>query len=243
LSQAVYGSYTHDVNMVGFNSFTREYVDGPTGYHKLLRVTCDIKARIIRSTQTAVFAELEVMRAAYSIGGQSFGFYDDYGNLLSWALDTSTAVGGVTVLKPVSHGDIKGSHGVNYLDCNVVLQADYLQPLGDGQYLTFQESVDFSGSGRPLKVKRVPAIGRPFKQQVSTASWFYATQSGSLTTTTPFPRPMAPLAPDLFDGDEGDQEIKGPYPITQRGQAVEWVVGWTYRYSSPDPILIQPNIR
>jgi hypothetical protein len=204
-------------------------------------VTADLEAKIIRSTVSAIFAELEAMRAAYSIGGQSFAFYDDDGNMLSWSLDSASAVGGVTVLKPVSHGEIKGSHGVNFLKCNVVLQADYLQTMGQNQYLSFEETLAFKGNGRPLKVKRLPAVGKGFKQPVSTHSWFYMTQSGTLSTTTPKPQPMKPLFPDLLDGNEEDSSITRPSPITHRGVPVEWSVSWSYTFSSPDPIEAWPN--
>lgn len=230
------------MNSVGFNSYSREYVDGPTGYHKLLRVTVEIEAKIIEGSQSANFAELEVMRAAYSISGESFVFVDDDGNVLSWSLDSAQAIGGVRVLKPVSHQEIKGSHGVNWIKCQVTLQADFLQPLGENQYLSFEETLTFTGRGNPILVKRTPAVGKPFKQQVTTASWYYATQSGSLSTTSPRPRPMAPLFLDLLDGDEGDTVLTTPSPETIRGVPVSWSTSWSYRYSSPNPIVGFPNV-
>jgi hypothetical protein len=241
MSLATYGSYAHDVNSVGLNSFTREYIDGPSGFHKLLRTTIDIEAKIIRSSQLANFAELELMRAAYSIGGQSFGFYDESGNVLSWSLDSSQCVGGVTVLKPVSHSEIKGSHGVNWIKCNIVLQGDVLLTLGQNQYLTFQETLTFSGTGKPIKVLRTPAQGKPFKQTVTENSWFRATQSGSFTTTDRNAKEMQPIWPNDLDGNEGDTQVTIPGGITTRGSATEWSRSWSYQFSSPDPFTGQAN--
>lgn len=239
MSQAYYGSYAHATNSVGFNSYSREYVDGPTGFHKLLRTTIEIEAKIILSTQLLIFAELEVMRAAYSIGGQSFAFYDDNGVPLSWGLDSNSCVGGITVLKPVSHQEVKGSHGVNFLKCHITLQGDQLVP--GGQYLSFSEVVTFSGRGGPLKVRRTPATGKPFKQTVSEFSWYTASQSGTLSTVTANPQPMAPIWPEFYDGNEGDHQITRPGGVTTRGLPTEYSVSWAYQFSSADPLTGQAN--
>lgn len=236
MATAWYGGYEHDENSVSFNSFTREYIDAPTGVHKLLRVTADIEAKIIKPTLTEIYTAAEEMRDAYSVGGYSFEILDNNGTRIpSWYIDSTQAVGGVTVLKPVSHGEIRGSHGVNWLKCNIVLQADFLQLTP--AYLSFNEVVTFSGSGRPLKVRRIPAEGDVFKQTVSEKSWYTATQTGSLSTVGTNPQPMEPIWPDLFDGTESDQTITRPGGMTVRGVPTEWSVSWSYQFSSADPFV------
>lgn len=240
MSQAYYGGFGHARDSVKFNSFNTEYILGDTGYRKMMRRTLDMEAKIIDVSQSAIFATRDAMGTAYSVDGQTFVMYDDFGNVI-WLLDSSVALGGVSVVKPVSFSAIEGSHGVNWLKCNIVLQADYLQPLSGNQYLTFQESLAFSGRGGPLKVKRLPAVGKPFKQNVSTNSWFYCVQSGSLTTTSPRPEPPPCIAPDLLDGTEDDAAITRISPVTMRGSPVEYGVQWSYKMSSPDPINGYPH--
>ena len=241
MSQARYGGYYHDVNSVGFNSYSREFVKSPTGYNHYMRLTVELEAKIIRSTISLIMAELNLLRAAYSVGGYSFFFYDDSGNALPWGFDSSLSIGGTTILKPVSHGAILGSHGVNFLKCQVTLQADFMESFSANQYLTFTESIQFSGSGRPLKVKRLPATGAPFKQQVTEQSWYTAVQSGSLSSTTANPSPPDPIFPDYWDGDESDYQITRPSMVTQRGSIIESGVSWSYRFSSPTELIGLPN--
>ena len=222
---AYYGSFAHASDSVGINNWSREFVLGQTGYAKILRITADLEVKILGSMLN-IFAFLETMKAAYSVSGQSFAIYDDACGTPIWTLDSNSAIGGVTVLKPVAHQAVKGSEGVTYLKCQIVLQADYLQPLGQNQFLSFKETVSFKGRGQALKVWRQPARGKAFAQPVTTTSRYFATQSGSLSTTTPFPGPMAPLWPELPAGAEDDATIDTPGSDTVRVEAVEYFKQW-----------------
>ena len=238
----MYGGFAHDVNMLSFNGLSREMVLGQNGYPSRLRVTLDCEYKIIRSTVSAIFTALSELIQAYAIPGQSFGFYDNDGNYLSaWSLDTALCVGGTIITKPPSHGQIRGAEGTNFVKVQFAVQGETLIPLGPNQYITFQETLSFTGRGTPLLVKRTPATGFPFKQQVTEASWYTATQTGSLSTNSPLPAPMLPLWPDLLDGTESDAQITRPGPIMLRGIPIEWGVAWAYQFSSPFAIDGTPN--
>jgi len=240
MTQAWYGSYQHDANRVGIRQWNRVFQLGQTGYPSRLITTATIWARIIRSTQLEIIVALQQMRDAYSIGGQTFTIFDDVGNVL-WTLDNQTASGGVMVLEPVSHGQITDAHGVTYLDWEIKLQHGQLLPRGQNQYLSFQESLEFRGRGQPLQVLLTPATGKMFKQQTTEGSWRYCTQQGSLTTTTPNPKPMKPIFPQHFLGTEDDQSVTYSSPVTLRGAPMEWTVSWAYQYASSDELIGKPN--
>lgn len=242
-AQAFYGSFPHDARQVSFNSWSREYVDGQTGYHKLERVTAEIKYRIIRSTVSLIQLHLAEVLAAYSFEGQSFLFVDANGNPTNWSLDSGSAVGGVRVLKRPSHGAIQGADGVTFLDCVITLQADYLIQTPQNAYLTFSESLTFTGRGQGMYVERTPATGLPFKQKVSERSFYYCTQSGSATSTDQSIQPMQPMFPDAFVGNPNDSQITPFSPLTTRGQPTEYGKSWTYQFSSPTPLVGNVNVR
>lgn len=243
MSQAFYGTYDHAPNSVSFTSIGRTYERGPTGYAKVLRETREIEAKIIQGSQLANFAELERMRSGYEIPGQSFVFVDPNGQYLSWSLDSPSSVGGVQVNSPVQHDEIKGSHGVNFIKCKISLQADYPQDSDPNQYISFSEVITFTGRGQGLLVERTPANVSPLKQQTTFGSWYRATQEGEATSTDPNMLAMAPLCPQFFEGTEGDAVVTPAYAIEViRGQPVLWGRRWSYRYSSPTPIVIRPNV-
>ncbi len=244
MSQAFYGGFNHDVNSVKITSLDREIDRGNTGYSSKLSITIGISAKIIRSTTSAIFAELNRMIAAYSVDGQSFAFYDDNGLYIpAWSIDSGATLGGVIVSKPVSHGELSGAQASNFIWATMAVSATVVTPLPFGQFLTFQESLTFHDrGGEGLRVKRLPARGLPFKQQVTERSWFYATQTGSLTSNQARPDPMQPIFPNDLDGDENDRQITRINPVTVRGQAFEHGVQWTYNFSSAQPLIGLPNV-
>ncbi len=245
MSQAVYGGYFHDVNSVKITSLDRTIERGQTGRPSALSVTIGLAAKIIRPTTAQIFAELNTMIAAYSVDGYSFAFYDDFGSLQpAWSIDSSTAIGGVIVSKPVSHGELSGAQASNFVWANMAVSATILLPTAYQQFLTFQETLTFHDrQGGPILVRRQPARGYPFKQQVTERSWYYATQSGSLTSNYQNPQPMDPLFPNDFAGDENDRQITVTSPVTLRGMPMEYGLQWTYNYASANPLIGKPNSR
>lgn len=244
MSQAFYGGFNHDVNSVKINSLTREIARGNTGYQSTLTLTIDFSYKIIRSTTSAIFAELNRTIAAYSVDGQSFAFYDDFGNYIpAWSIDSGSALGGVIVSKPVSHGELSGAQASNFIWATMAVSATVLNPLPFGQFLTFQESLSFHDrDGGPILVKRLPARGLPFKQQVTERSWYHATQTGSFTTNQQNPQPIPPIFPNDLDGDENDRQFTFINPVTLRGQPFEYGCQYTYNFSSAQQLIGLPHV-
>jgi hypothetical protein len=241
--QFIYGGYAHDVNSVHFTRVVRSLPRGANQRANLLTTEWGLRGKIIRSTQAEIFAQLALLKLAYSVDGFSAGMYDNNGQKTTFFLDNSIAVGGVRVSRPISHGEIKGAEGTTYLYYEFGLSADYLS--GPGGYLEFEESLSFDDiDGGPIQVERLPAQGPPLLQNVTEKSWYYCTQQGRLkqqgNVTQVGPQPM--LFPNLLRRTPGSKVITyGPTEMI-KGVPVAASVSWKYDYISISPIGGYPNI-
>ncbi|WP_010588014.1 hypothetical protein [Schlesneria paludicola] len=245
MTQFIFGNYAHAPDSVAFTGLTRTYIDAPNGKHKLLRLQMNCKGKLIGrgpNPRADLFGQLNFLQAAYSGGGgQNARMIDDNGGTMFF-LDNGLAIGGVVVTNPVSHEEITGAESVTYLRYTFGLQADFFFATG-AEVLNFQETVSFSDNwGRPLCVERVPAVGQPIIQQVTEASFYHATQSGSMTTVGPNPAPMDPLWPNNLRGQDGSVSVSYDSPLMIRGVPVEYSVKWAYQFVSTTPLVGLPNI-
>lgn len=175
-----YGSFQHDQNEVSFSRISRTLARQPNGRANLLHVEWGMKGKIIRSSQTAILSALNDRMLAYASDGYSAAMLDNNGNLTTWFLDTSQAVGGVRVSQSVSHQVLQGAEGVTFLHYEFGLAADFLSL--PGGFLSFSESLSFNDiDGGPIQVERIPAQGPPILQTVSERSWYFVTQQGQST--------------------------------------------------------------
>ena len=241
--QFFYGSYYHDLNSVAFTGVTNSFIRSQSGRPHLIRKSWSCKGKIVRRSQAEIFNQLLQLQLAYSINGQSAGLLDNSGQFTPFMLDSSTALGGVIVAEPISHDEISGAHGTTFLRYKFALQADYLWS-GPTDVLSFAESVSFTNNdGGPIQVERIPATGRPILQNVTETSFYYATQSGSLSQSGPNPQPMNPIWPDLQRRQNGSAQVTLTAPKTLRGIPIEYGIQWKYDFISVDPIMGEPNVR
>jgi hypothetical protein len=241
MDQFRYGSYLHDLKSVAFNRVNTTLARGETGRANLRRIEWSLRGKIIRSTEAAIMAELQLLRAAYSIDGQTAMMLQN-GQPTAFTLDNNLAVGGVRVSQPISHGDISGANGANFLKYEFGLMADYLAT--PGGYLSFQEMVIFDDiDGGPIQVERIPAQGPPILQNVTERSWYYASQMGSLTQQAANVGPPPMLFPGNLRGVPGSKQIRYRPVKTIKGVPIEYGCDWRYDYISDSPLTGRPTIR
>lgn len=234
-----YGAYTHTANSVAVKNITKSFMMSPFGKTHILRHSWTIEGKLIIG-DGAIEAQLEGLQVAYSVHGRSFGFI----GRPALQIDSTATLGGTIVTGPVNHEEMKGSHGVNYLKYTVGLQADFPYVV-QGTVLDFNENISFvNHGGGPVYVERLPAVGPPIFQQVTESSWYYATQSGSITTAFSNPQPMAPIWPQFVRTvGPGGLNVVYNSPKMQRGIALSYTTTWRYDYASPFPLEAYPNIQ
>jgi hypothetical protein len=240
MATAQYGGYIHANNSLHPTRWERSIVYGSTGWPELLRIDTEWKAKLIDSTMAGCMAQAYQMQLAYSVGGQSFIFFDNFGNQTVWTLDSPSSIGGVQVTKPVTYGECKGAEGTTFLYATFGLSAEYL--VTNGNLIEFSEQVSFEDNqGLPIQVEKMPLNAPVFVQNVTAGSFFYATQSGELWSPNQNPQPMQPSS-GQFKQVPGSRRIFRKNPKIVRGNAYLYHVGWSYMFRSDGPIQIFPNV-
>lgn len=236
-----YGSYNHPVAEIKFAKITRHVIWSQTQRANILRESWALDGKIVKqglTSQADVFTALTATRQAYSVNGQSAGMSGT-----PFLLDNNQAIGGVIVTDRVSHGDLGGSETATYLHYTVGLQMDsFLSRTSD--LLSYSEQLSFSDlAGGPLMVSRVPIVGLPILQSISTNSFYEATQSGTATSRDPNIQPEAMLFPYDLKGEPGAHQVTFFSPKMERGTPVEYAVSWSYQYRSVVALTGTPHAR
>ena len=235
-----YGGFKHPDSEVAFAGIQRTIQYSPSQRANIFTESWSMKAKIVKqgpTSQADLFSALNAVRNVYSVNGQSAGLLDNNGNQTPFLLDNSKAIGGVIVTNPVSHEDLSGAETVTFLRYTFGLKMDsFISKTSD--FLAYSETLSFSDNfGLPLQIGRVPVSGLPIIQNISTNSFYYATQSGSLTMRTPNPTPEAMLFPSSLIGEDGSRQITFESPKMERGVATEYTVKWSYRYRQIVPFF------
>ncbi len=240
--QFVYGSYAHTRDQVHWTGITSAYTYSPNQKVQFRRVDWGLKGRLLGVSQADIMAQYAAVKTAYSVNGFSAGMLDDSGNMTPFFLDNSLTIGGVMVTSPISHGEISRSMGITYLDYTFSLSAEFPMFVG-GTVFNYEETITFNDiDGGPIQVERTPAIGPPIIQNVTEQSFFYATQTGSITTSSPFPPGNPPLWPNALRRQEGAQSRTHKSPSMIRGVAYQWETSWSYSFRSATRLYGLPKI-
>lgn len=232
-----YGGYTHAANSVAVRSIQKSFVMSPFGKRHVIRHMWTIEGKLL-GDRSSINSQLTTLLTAYSAQGQSFGFLNS-----PLQVDSSTSIGGAMCTGPIQHEMIRGAEGTTYLRFYASLQADFPACL-TGEVLDFHESLNFTNhGGGPIYVERTPAQGEPLFQQVTERSWYYVTQTGSITTAFYNPQPMLPIWPAYVRTiGAGGLNVEYNSPKMQRGVAMSYTTRWRYDYASPIPLEAYPNV-
>lgn len=243
-----YGSFTHPDNEITLSSVVAQRVRNQRGFAYVLRKRIQISGVIVLDTsgltatqaQAALRTAINAREAAYSVDGQDFTFRHDDGSLSSHYLSNSTALGGVRVIdRNFPKGDqAEYASGRTF---TVSLEADY--PIADGELMSFQETLQITGTGGPRTEVIEVLNGPPQKQTVNQQTKVTAVQRGSAIgfTNYPFSFVPGPIAP--ADEKEDRRPIELVSPTAQNGAFVNFGLKWTYFFEFTGPFTATPNFR
>jgi hypothetical protein len=234
--QFFYGGFTHADNEVAYDSIQKAFIRGATQRAHLLHVVWNLRGKLL-GTQSSIFSQYNTLLLAYQQDGFSAGF-----NGTPFTINGQQAIGGCRVVSPISHGDLGGAEMVTYLKYTFALEADFMWA-SPTDPLSFQETTTFTDNyGFPMYIELLPVSGLPILQQVTDSSWYFGTQSGSLTQAGPGPVPMPPLFPGNLRTSAGAaRTLSWGSPKMIRGNPIEYSVNWRYEYISSLPFQAYPN--
>lgn len=243
-----YGSFTHPDNEITLSSVVAQRVPNQRGFAYVLRKRIQISGVIVLDTsslttsqaQSALRTAINAREAAYSVDGQDFSFRHDDGSLSSHYLSSSTALGGVRVIdRNFPKGDqAEYASGRTF---TVSLEADY--PIADGELMSFQETVEITGTGGPRTVVIEVLNGPPQEQTVNQRTKVTMTQRGSAVGYTAYPINDVP-GPISPNGEKFDRRQRSLVsPTSQNGAFINWGVNWGYFFEFTDAVNATPNFR
>ena len=242
--QFQFGNYQHAASEVAIRSITRHMVLGSNGRPHYVDNNWQIEGKIVApdaSFSTVMGTYASIVSAYRQPNPSCVGFPN---TALYQLASGCFGIPGIVATAPVIHGELKGADlGCAFLKYGAGVQ--FSTPFAQGgDVLDFSETMTFTdNAGLPLTVERVPQNGAPIIQQVSQGSFFYGSQSGSMTTAFTQPTPLPPLFPTLLRTSTGQaRNYSYASPKQIRGKYVSYTVTWKYDYVSITPFFSYPNI-
>lgn len=236
-------------------SFTSQTILDSRGKPERIRKTIHLSGVLIATGQEAIRNAINALQAAYSKHGRDAGLYHDNGEPSPHFLQSRTSLTGVRVTSlefPTGDGT-EYATGRNF---QITLQADYLPPVaaasnlggssGGGQNVasggaatSFQETLQFVGSGGPRRIWRETLRGLPLGQIAAQRTICRAVQTGSATGLLGSPLAPPPLWPGLEVAEKREVQIIGPE--REGPTLLNWGVAWSYEFESPRPLFGSPH--
>lgn len=241
-----YGAWQAQQDSVSFNTIQQILIPAANGKPTLRRITWDIRGKIVHENnanpQSDVMGKVQEASAAFNRNYQDVGFPGT-----PFFFQNASTFGGVVVIKPFSFNDVKGADGVTYFNWSAAIEAHYkFSEFTEGTVLDFRETTSFSNNGGfPIYAERLPVNGSPILQQVSSGSWYYGTQQGTIEVSGGLnAEPLPPLFPGALRYSTGKpRTFEYQSPKMLRGQPVSCVTTWAYEYISSVPFFASPNVR
>lgn len=209
----------------------------PRGTLDVTVETWTVSGTIIASTQADIRTAINSLQSALSTNNQNVVFYHDDGTMSSHALLMSQAAGGIRVTG-LSFPEWKGGQYATGRTYQFTVEAQY--PNTAPEILSYQETLQFIGSGGPRYAYLELINGSPQRQQVSSQTLFRATQSGNAIGKGAYPIFPAPLWPQLEDGEARVRSLTGGEYIG--GVLTNFGIQWGYSFTSDVPLFGLPTI-
>jgi hypothetical protein len=240
---AKYGSFIHGANTVDIllHSTGASYSD--RGEPMILTVSLELEVLIIgvgattTLLQDSIRTQMNALTNAYSVDGLDFAFYHDDGTLSAHYLTSSGSLTGVRVMKRPSWKSEQGGYATGRT-ATIQLEAQYK---GDADILAWQETLQFVGTGGPMRKWIHVLTGAPQRQIIYQRTTQKIIQSGSAIGFLKRP----PRPPPLFPGFEHeDQQRLNPGSPKWNGQAfTHWPQAWEYTFELASATSGEPNRR
>lgn len=222
-----YGSFAFSDNEAFVSFWGQQSAYDRRGNERIRRRRMVIEGEVIASGAANIESRIVQIENAFELGGQNAGLYIAPSTLTHINLDNATSLTGVRVVgKRVPQRDNRGDYATG-LEFQFVLEADYLQSVGD-ELVDYEEVITYVGDGGPRKVVAELLNGPPITQYTTTQTAIVILQAGRAVGATSYPDINPSLIPSLLDRPEGLQITRGT-PERVNGAYINWPVSWSYR--------------
>lgn len=204
--------------------------------------TWQITGLIVGSGQADIDAKIAALNNAYAQRGfDATLLLSDGVTPSQHVLKSSNTIGGVRVVGGPSFPDGKGAEYATKRTFSVTLEAEVPLANLDTAYMSFRETVSFSGGGRRIAWTETK-LGSPRPQLTRRNTIYRATQSGQAVGYRAYPVFPGFLLPQQYAVDAPLVTYGG---ATYRGNGVftDYVFSWEVRYESDRPLSATPHLR
>lgn len=234
-SVAVLGGYTFADNEVNLVSLSRNTVYSPRGKKMYSIVRLDCSGELIYADAATIISKMQAVENAFKQGGD---FTYTVGNVLVHSLrNTADCVSGVQVLNySFPKGD--SAQFATTRTFSFTLQGKY-DVAGNEDIISWQESVEVTGTGGPLwvvvnTIAGVQTLGGPLGFFLAPATAQYYHQYGHAVGFSQYPVPAPPLNSTWEFGYK--RRITNTSGTNQGSQIRFFKTSWSY-YFATDPRL------
>jgi len=230
-----YGSYftaDHECTVI----IDKEAVMNAAGQPYALRHTWSIEGMLNAADTAAVVVAMQALERAFAPWFFDLYLLDSSGNICH-AMPSRGSLTGVKIIKPPHYPKGDGAELSTFRNYAITATADYPYGGGVNPLKAFTETLAFRGGGpRQTVVECVDVEPQPQLLNLFTA--FRAVQTGSAIGMFGYP----PIPPPIFPGalEEAGEPVFTS-PSLMYGTYVDFGVSWSYRFSSPTPLVGLPN--
>ncbi len=222
-----YGSYAHQLAECSI-AISKSKTYDANGAMSGLDETWTIDGRLEGVDRADLTTKITALEAAYSIDGQNLILFDSDGTTESaHKLISSQTIFGVQITE-LGYPDGKNAEYSTFRNYRIVAKAAFWLVIdGDGSGTTsWQQSIDYTGTGGPKFVVRPIINGNPIKQQIYPTTPVMAVQSGSAVGRLTFPTPPVPI----YGADEQVDQRKIRRSTDLKGGKPTYTTTWTYQF-------------
>ena len=232
--QIKYNSYTFDTETT-LSPISKVYALDQKGRRSTETQTWTIRTTLRATGEANITTAINTLEAAMEDGHDLVWYQTNGTTKTPHEIITSDQRGGVQITN-ISYPESTGPEwAVQRVAVITFTGVKDLATITD-DVLAFQESISYRGGGH-RKVMHETISGRPQgPYTTATNTIYYATQRGSMTSTTLKSEP-APIFPGF---EIYGEPITNLTPTTTNGKIL-YLLTWEYRFQSAYPMTIQPN--
>jgi hypothetical protein len=210
------------------------------GLQRAVRERWEVQGRLQAVDPAALTAAIGALETAYSVQGQTIGFYLDDGTPTGHGIDPLQTNGGVRVVVPPSFPHGKGAEYSTFRNYALSVEAEILD--SSSSILSWSEALNFNGGGPQFGFLE-PINGIPQKQLLKQATTFKVAQSGEAVGNGGYPFPPAPIWPDAEHLDQRRLVYDLPKRMGPPGAAsyTQYRITWSYEFEAESPLAGLPT--
>lgn len=231
-----YGNYTFPTGEARL-VITKQARYSPRGTVDSVVETWTISGTLLASSESAITTAIGLLQTAFSYNNQDLVLHHTDGSYSSHYLTLAQATGGIRVTG-IAFPEWKGGQYATGRTYQITVEG--LFPNTAAEYLSYAETLQFTGNGGPRYAYLETINGAPQRQQVSAQTLYQATQSGSAIGKGVYPVFPAPLWPAYENQDQRTQAYSGGELIG--GVYTNFGIQWGYSFASDVPLFGLPTV-